>query len=113
MHTQDAASGLAVMGWVFTGLLLLVAVICFAAARGTIALNSVVGLRVPALTRSEDAWRSGHAAGQVPAVVAFVVALVFSMLGLASPLAYWGTLAVFLGGLTWIVIRASNAANAA
>ena len=75
--------------------------------------HSVVGLRVPALTRSEDAWRSGHAAGQVPALVSFVVALVFSMLGLASPLAYWGTLAVFLGGLTWIVIRASSAANAA
>ena len=112
MHTQDAAATLAALGWIFTGLLLLVAVLCIAAARGAIASNNFVGLRLPALTRDEGSWRAGHAAGQVPAIVAFAIALVFSFLGLVSSVAYWGAIAAFVGGLTWIVIRATRAANA-
>ena len=113
MHIQDAAANLALLGWIFTGLLLLVAVLCIAAARGAIASNSFVGLRLPALTRDEETWRAGHAAGQIPAIVAFTIALVFSFLGLVSSVAYWGAIAAFVGGLAWIVIRATRAAKAA
>ena len=112
MQMDDSTAGLALMGWVVAGLLLLVSVICFGAARGTIALNSFVGLRVPALTRNDEAWRAGHAAGQIPALVAFVIALVFDALGPASSAFYWGAIAAFLAGLTWTVIRAKRAADA-
>lgn len=111
METQDAVAGLAITGWIAAGLLLLIIVICVAASRGSLTLNNVIGLRVPALMRDEDSWRAGHAAGLVPAAVSFTIALAFSLVGLALPLAYWGAIATLVAGLIWIVARASARAN--
>jgi len=69
---------LTLLGWVFTGLLLVLVVTCIAASRGAIPLNHYFGVRLPVLMRSNAAWRAGHAAGGVPAAIAFVVALMCS-----------------------------------
>lgn len=55
----------------------------------------------------------GTRPARTPAIVAFAIAFVFSFLGLASFVAYWGAIAAFLVGLTWVVVRATRAANAA
>jgi hypothetical protein len=101
-----------VLGWVFTGLLLLLVVTCIAASRGAIPLNVFFGVRLPPLMRSDAAWRAGHAAGVVPAVIAFVVALVCSAIGIVAPVAYWGSIVAMVGGVVWVFVRASRAANA-
>lgn len=101
------------LAWLFTALLLVLVVVCIAAGRGSIPVNHLVGVRIPALKRSESAWRAGHAAGVFPALVAFVFGLVFSLLGLATTAAYWGSIVAFIGGVVWVFIRASSAAKAA
>ena len=106
-------AGLASIGWVFTAVLLVIAVICWAAGRGKIAINGVVGIRIPSLKRSEAAWRAGHAAGAMPACIAFGVAVVCSVIGLFASPAYWGTFVALVGGLVWVVVSAARAANAA
>ena len=103
---------LTLLGWVFTGLLLVLVVTCIAASRGALPLNHYFGVRLPALMRSDAAWRAGHAAGAVPAAIAFAVALVCSAIGLAAPAAYWGSIVAMAGGVVWVFVRASGAANA-
>lgn len=111
MQTQDPLAGLAITGWVAAGLLLLIVVICLAAKRGSLSLNPVVGLRVPALMQDEKSWRVGHAAALTPAIVSLGVAVVFDLVGIASFLAYWGSIVTLIAGLIWIVVRASKAAR--
>ncbi len=115
MHvgTHDAAAGLPALGWVFTGLLLLITLINQAAGNGMIPPNSTVGIRIPPLQRSEAAWTAGHTAGVKPAVIAFCIAAVCSIIGLFAPIAYWGSIAAFVGGLTWVIASAVRAANSA
>lgn len=101
------------LGWVFTGLLLVLVLACIGAGRGTIPLNHFVGIRLPALMRSDAAWRAGHTAGVAPAGVAFVVALVFSAIGLIASPAYAGAIAAFVIGVGWSMLRATRAARTA
>lgn len=104
--------GLVVAAWVFTALLLLV-VACVAAGRGTLPLNHLFGVRIPALMRSDAAWRAGHAAGVVPGVYALVIAFGCSTVGLFTPVAYWGSIAAFVGGVAWVAVTASRAVSEA
>jgi len=113
METPNEAGSLPVLGWVFAALLLMIALICWVAGSGKIAPNGAVGLRIPPLTRSTSAWKAGHAAGVAPASIAFVVALVCSVVGLFAPPAYWGAVAALVGGLIWVIAAAVRAANAA
>lgn len=103
---------LTLLAWLFTGLLLLLVVVCIAAGRGAIPVNHFLGIRIPALKRSDAAWRAGHASGVIPALVALVVGLAFSLLGLVMPGAYWGSIVAFVLGVVWVFIRASRAAKA-
>jgi len=103
---------LGVLGWVFTGLLSVLVVTCIGAGRGAVPRNHFFGVRLPPLMRSDAAWRVGHAAGVVPAGIAFVVAFVCSVIGLAAPVAYWGSILAMAGGVVWVFVRAWNAANA-
>ncbi len=91
-------SPIVVLGWVFTGLLLVLVVVSALAARGRIRLNRLVGVRLPALMRSESAWQAGHAAAVVPAVIAFAVAAICSVAGLFASVWYWGAIVAFVGG---------------
>lgn len=112
MSADQASVGLAALGWVFTAVLLLVLIICAAAGRGWLTRNPVAGLRLPALMRSDEAWRSGHAAGVVPATIALAAAAGGSIAGLWTPWMYWASVAVFVAGIVWVVAAASRAANA-
>lgn len=108
---MDVSLRLIILGWTFTGLLLVLVVICIAAARGALPLNGFVGIRIPSLMRNDAAWRAGHAAAVRPATVAFVVALIASGIGLALPPAYWGAIGAFAAGVVWVFIRSSRAAR--
>ncbi len=113
METQDPVAGLAVIGWIAAGLFLLIVVICLAAKRGSLPLNHMIGLRVPALMRDEKSWQVGHGAALAPAVISLVIATAFDLAGTASALFYWGAIVVLIAGLIWIVVRASRAARLA
>lgn len=113
MGTHDTAAALPVLGWMFTGVLLLIILISRAAGDGRIPPNSTIGIRLPQLQRSDAAWAAGHAAGIRPAIVACSAAATCSLLGLLAPIAYWGAIAAFAGGLVWVVTAAVRAANAA
>lgn len=113
MEKMNVPESLPALGWIFTGVLLVVAIVCWAAGAGKIPLNGAVGLRIPPLTRNAAAWKAGHAAGVVPAVVAFAVGLVCCLVGLFAPTLYWGAIAALIGGLVWVVIAAVRASHAA
>ncbi|MCU1527566.1 MAG: hypothetical protein JWP75_1329 [Frondihabitans sp.] len=100
-----------VLGWVFTGLLFVLTVFSVAAGRGLVPKNHFAGIRFPALMRSDAAWRAGHAAAVFPAGIAFVVGLAFSVIGIIAPAAQWGSIVAFVGGLIWVVARATKAAK--
>lgn len=107
------SSLLAVLGWIFTALLVVLVVACVGAARGAIPVNHLFGVRLPVLMRSEAAWRAGHAAAIVPAVCAAAVALTASSVAIAFPGAHLVAIAAFAGGVPWVFVRASRAATAA
>jgi len=111
MGNQNAAHGLATLGWVCTALLLMMAFICLAAGAGKLRANGVIGIRIPAVMRSEAAWKAGHAAGVVPAFISCAVGLACSAVGLITSVAYFGAIVALVGGLIWVVIRAVRAAN--
>lgn len=98
------------VAWVFTGLLLMTALICWAAGKGVLAVNGWVGIRVPPLTLSESAWRAGHAAAVLPACIALGAALVCSIVGLFEPPAGGGPFVALIGGLAWLITAAVRAA---
>lgn len=111
MDAQQTAIPLILLGWVFTGLLLLLLITCLIAGRGSLPLNPFFGVRIPTVMRDARTWRAGHAAGVLPAAVTFVVALLCSGIGLAIPGFYWGAIGVFVVGVVWVFIRASSAAR--
>jgi hypothetical protein len=94
--------------WAFTGLLLMAALICWAAGKGMIAANGWV--HIPVLILSDSAWRAGNAAAVLPACIAFGVALVCSVVGLFEPPADWGPYVALIGGGVWMLIAAVRAA---
>jgi hypothetical protein len=94
---------LATIAWAFTALLLLAVVICRLAGSGKIGPNGFVGIRIPSVMYSDAAWKSGHAAGVVPAACGFGFAAVCSIAGLVLPVAYWGAIIAFIGGFAWMV----------
>ncbi|MEA9984201.1 MULTISPECIES: SdpI family protein [Subtercola] len=100
-----------VVAWIFTALLLLLVVVCIMAGRGQLGMNRFVGIRFPSLMRSDSAWRAGHAAAVMPAVVSWGAALVCSAIGTTALPAYWGAIAAFVGGFVWVAVRASHAAS--
>lgn len=104
---------LTILTWVFTSLLLLLAVVSAIAARGSLAPNFFIGIRTPQLNRSESAWRAGHAAAVPVAWVGFVVAFIFAIVGILVPPVHWGVLAVFAITLIIVFAVATRAANKA
>lgn len=103
---------LTLLAWIFPALLCLLLVVSFAASRGSIPINHFLGIRIPPLTHSEAAWRAGHLAAVLPAALALVLSLISSMFGLSYPVAYWGTIIIFVCAVVWIFIAASRAALA-
>lgn len=104
---------LAVLGWLFTALLLLLVIASVAAARGAIPVNHLFGVRLPVMMRSPAAWRAGHAAAIAPAGCAFAVALIASSIAIAVPVVFLLAIAAFVVGVGWAFVRASRAAKAA
>ncbi|GAA2231624.1 SdpI family protein [Herbiconiux moechotypicola] len=100
-----------VLGWVFTGLLAVLVVACVTAARGIVPVNSLFGVRTAAVMRSPAAWRAGHAVGILPSAVAFVLALGFSLVGLAVSAVSVGAIVVFAGGVLWVIVASGRAAS--
>ncbi|MBF4633547.1 SdpI family protein [Agreia pratensis] len=111
MQTQDPVAALILLGWLSAGLLLMIAVICLAAKRGSLTVNPMVGLRLPSLMRDEESWRVGHAAALMPALIALVLAVAFDLIGLVALPAYGVAIAAFVVGLVVCVIRASKATS--
>jgi hypothetical protein len=101
-----------ILAWLFTALLLFLEAVCIAASRGGIPVNHIIGVRLPPVMRTAATWRAGHAAGILPAAVAFVIALICSVIGLAAPGAYIGAIVAFVGGFVWVCIRSIGAADA-
>ena len=95
---------------------IVVAILVALCSSGTIGRNPVVGIRVPALLASDEAWKGGHRAAVLPTVVAAIAACALGALALIVPsLADWGILlsgGPVLLGLIWATIRASNSSAA-
>ncbi|WP_344789762.1 SdpI family protein [Gryllotalpicola daejeonensis] len=109
---DDSAGGLAILGWVFCALLAFVVLICTLASRGSIPLNSSVGLRLPALMRSDETWAAGHAAAIPAAWVGFTGGVASALTGLFFNPAYWGVVFFLVLSLVWAGVAGSRAARA-
>ncbi len=109
---SDASIRLLVLSWVFTALLLVLLIASVAAGRGALRLNHLFGVRLPSLMASEAAWRRGHAAAVLPAALAFGLAVIASLVGLAIPATYWVAIAAFVAGVIGVFVRATAAARA-
>jgi hypothetical protein len=107
----DGMGALPILAWVFTGLLLVLLLVALAAGRGAIPVNHFVGIRLPPLERSDTAWQLGHRAAVAPTTVAFVVALVFAVIGLAVPALDVVVVFCFVVGLIWSMVAAVRAAR--
>ncbi|WP_344790548.1 SdpI family protein [Gryllotalpicola daejeonensis] len=112
MNNSDALSGALIIAWVFAALLLLLAVAATLAGRGVIKRNPIIGIRIPSLFASDEAWARGHAAAARPSWIGFVVALLSALVGVFAPVVYWLTIAVFVVTTVWMFIAASRAAKA-
>ncbi|MBU4466271.1 MAG: hypothetical protein KKH75_10550 [Actinobacteria bacterium] len=99
------------LAWVFTALLLFLTVVCALAGSGRIPRNHLIGMRLPPINQSDVAWRAGHAAGTLPSAVAFLLAMALTLIGLIAPMAYIGSIVVFVAGFVWTVVRGSRAAR--
>jgi SdpI/YfhL protein family len=111
MWIYDTSARLVIIAWVFTFLLLVLLLTCIAAGRGALRKNHGFGVRLPALMRSDSAWRFGHQAGVLPSAVTFVIAIVASVIGLAVPATYYLSIAAFVVGVIWVFARATSAAK--
>jgi hypothetical protein len=102
--------GLAVLVFWFAALL----------ADGTVSRNHALGIRLPSLLRSDQAWREGHRAARGPlragAAGCGILAVVSAALG-GSPTPYvvvvLGAVVVLLAGVAVATFRAQRAASAA
>lgn len=111
MHYTDVLGGVLIIAWVFTALLLLLAVSVTLAGRGTIKRNPIIGIRIPSLFSSDDAWQRGHAAAIRPSWIGFIVALACVLVGVFEPVVYWAALGVFVVTTVWIFPAADRAAK--
>ncbi|GAB3808954.1 hypothetical protein GCM10028798_35920 [Humibacter antri] len=82
-------------------------------AVGVIPRNSIAGLRLPAMFASDEAWMRGHRAGIAPAVIASIVCIVVTVIGLAVPAFTGGTIIVIVALLAGLVIAAVLGSRAA
>ncbi|MGN6125451.1 MAG: SdpI family protein [Humibacter sp.] len=105
-------TAVSVLAWVFTVLLAVLFVTCVLASRDRVSENRYFGLKLPALLRSEAAWRNGHRAAILPAGIMVVIALVCAIIGLSVPAVYWGSIAAFVIGVVWTMLAATRAARA-
>lgn len=111
MNDYGNIGGLGVLAWVFTALLLVLVIVTMLAARGIIHSNHIVGIRIPSLQRSENAWEAGHGAAILPALVGFSGALICVVIGVFAPVAHWGVVLFFVGAAVWTFMAASRAAK--
>lgn len=101
--------GLAVVVYWFAALL----------ADGAVSRNHAMGIRLPSLLRSDDAWRAGHSAARAPlragAAGSGALAVLSAALG-ANPTPYvvvvLGAVVVLLAGVAVATVRAHRAALA-
>ena len=102
------------------GLAVLVFWLAALLADGTVNRNHAMGIRLPSLLRSDEAWRAGHRAARGPlragAVGSGLLAVVSAALG-DQPTPYvvavLGSVVVLLGGVVAGTVRAHRAAKAA
>ena len=84
-------------------------------AGGTIRANRGIGIRLPATRMSETAWRAGHRAALLPAIVGSGVVIVVAGLGLAyrdlQPVLQVAGIMLFLGTLLCSTLCANDAAR--
>lgn len=112
MHTAFGPGWLAIVTWVFTALLLLLAIVSTLAARGSIRRNFFLGIRMPQLQRSDVAWRAGHSAAVLPAWIGFSGAFICAIVGIFVPPVHWGVVALFVATAVWTFVVAVRAADA-
>lgn len=103
---------LAILAWVFTALLLFLFIVALLASRGTIPRNHILGIRLPPLFESDAAWRAGHAAAIMPALVGFIGAFLCACAGAAYWPIRWGVAFFFVLSFGWAAVVAVRAANA-
>jgi hypothetical protein len=94
---------------------ILAAVMVGLCAAGRIGRNPIVGLRLPALFASDEAWTSGHRAGVLPTVSAAAICVVAAIVVAVFPsLAMIGTyvvLIVLVAGVVMAGVVGSRAAG--
>lgn len=82
-----------------------VAVLIVLCGRGVIRRNGAIGLRLPAIMASEDAWEAGHRAAVAPAFAGALVGTLFLSAGALMPgvrdIAAMPVLVSLAGGLVW------------
>ena len=54
-----------------------------AAARGRLGVNSLIGIRIPSVMSSDEAWRRGHGAARIPVWIGACAAMVAGLVSLA------------------------------
>lgn len=111
METAFGPVWLTITTWVFTALLLFLAIVSSSAARGAIAPNPLVGIRTPKVRSSARAWRAGHAAAAPVAWAGFGVALVCAVVGLAVQQVRFGVVATFAITVVLVFLVATRAAG--
>jgi len=99
------------------GLAIVLIVIIALCAAGTIGVNAGIGIRIPATRLSAQAWRAGHGAALLPAVIGGTVIIAvagvgLAVAGLAQVMQILGVL-LLLATLAWASVRAASAARAA
>ena len=102
-----------VVAWVLTAVLVPLAIVAVLGSTGVIPKNRWFGIKLPALERSENAWRVGHAAAIPSAVIGSVFALASTIIGLFYPVLNFVTLALFVVTVVVALAIASKAAHAA
>ncbi len=111
MSYSGAVGAAVAIAWVLAGLLPVLAVVSMLAARGRLRRNHLVGIRLPPLYASDDAWRRGHAAAVGPSWTGFAVALVADLVGILEPVTYWVAVAAFVVTVVWAILAAIRAAR--
>jgi uncharacterized membrane protein len=83
---MTATSGPALLGpIVLDAATLLVVVLTWLAARGTLPLNPVAGIRMASTMRSPEAWRTGHRAALPSVAITGLVVIVASVFAFVDP----------------------------
>jgi hypothetical protein len=102
---------------ILTAAAIAAAVIVALCGTGVVARNPLVGLRLPSLFASDEAWRCGHRAATAPTLAAAVVCSGLSASAMAAPTfaapAAVVALVVLLLGLAVAVVLAGRAARTA